>query len=43
MFRALTCSSSGGPRNCIYAAAYIQLQCGPPEDEWGMLETCTGF
>ena len=52
MFRALPCSSSGGPRhNCIYAAsgivtlyrhsvtipeaAYIQLRCGPPEDEQG--------
>ena len=22
---------------------YIQLRSGPPEDEQGMLETCTGF
>jgi len=42
MFRALTCSSSGGlRRNCIYAAsgipetAYIQLRRRPPEDEQG--------
>jgi hypothetical protein len=43
MFRALSSSSSGGLRNCMYAAfcivipedAYIQLQRRPPEDEQG--------
>ena len=27
MFRALPCSSSGGPRNCIYAASGIVTPC----------------
>ena len=44
MFRAISCSSSGGlRRNCIYAvtipeAAYIQLRRRPPEDEQGNVE-----
>jgi hypothetical protein len=30
-------------RVTIPETAYIQLRCGPPEDEQGMLETCRGF